>query len=152
MKSSLSQAGRKAVGEASGSVGPQATRDINPFILPPDEDVFKLREKERAKREVEKRSTAGKKVWEKTDYTSTLSRTRKLIEDMAPDVDPVALRKARESKGLVTAATAAIARERHHESETMTEFIAKKREMFLVQVSAGGVLKQGPSGCVVLRT
>jgi hypothetical protein len=53
---------------------------------------------------------------------------------MAPDVDPMALRKARESKGLVTAATAAIARERHREQETMAEFVAKKREMFLVQV------------------
>lgn len=77
----------------------------------------------------------GKKIWEKTDYSSTLTRTRKMIETMAPDVDPVALKKARESRGLVTAATAAIQRERRHDSETMEEFIAKKREMFLVQVS-----------------
>lgn len=53
---------------------------------------------------------------------------------MAPDVDAVALRKAREGKGLVTAATAAIARERHRDTESLDEFIAKKREMFLVQV------------------
>ena len=48
---------------------------------------------------------AGKKIWEKTDYTSTLGRTRKAMEELAPDVDPAALRKAKESKGLITAAT-----------------------------------------------
>jgi len=79
-------------------------------------------------------TAAGRKIWEKTDYTSTLSRTRAMIDEMAPDVDPIALRKARESKGLVTAATAAIARERRRDRESMSEFIAKKREMFLVQV------------------
>ena len=47
----------------------------------------------------------GKKIWEKTDYTSTLGRTRKAMEELAPDVDPAALRKAKESKGLITAAT-----------------------------------------------
>ena len=79
---------------------------------------------------------SSRKIWEKTDYSSTLSRTRKLIDDMAPDVDPVALRKAREGKGLVTAATAAISRERRRDTESLDEFIAKKREMFLVQVCA----------------
>ena len=77
---------------------------------------------------------SSRKIWEKTDYSSTLSRTRKLIDDMAPDVDPVALRKAREGKGLVTAGTAAISRERRRDTESLDEFIAKKREMFLVQV------------------
>lgn len=112
---------------------------------------------------------AGKKIWEKTDYTSTLGRTRKAMEELAPDVDPAALRKAKESKGLITAATvrvslgasrgeggrewhlwtwtlarttraprccqAAIARDRRHEKESMADFVAKKREMFLLQMS-----------------
>merc|ERR1711871_449766 len=37
--------------------------------------------------------------------------------------------------GLVSAATAAISTERRREKENMTEFIMKKREMFLVQMS-----------------
>jgi hypothetical protein len=53
----------------------------------------------------------------------------------APDVDPAALRKARDAKGLVSAATAAIAGDRHRDKETLGEFVAKKREMFLVQFS-----------------
>lgn len=139
--SSLASAGRKAM-DGSGALGGAGAKssttsvlEVNPFILPADEDVFKMRERERKEREVAKREQTGKRIWEKTEYASTLSRTRRLIEDMAPDVDPIALRKARESKGLVTAATAAIARERHRNTETMPEFIAKKREMFLVQMS-----------------
>ncbi|RYY33993.1 hypothetical protein EON62_03685, partial [archaeon] len=80
-------------------------------------------------------SAQTRRIWEKTDYSSTLTRTRRLIDELTPDVDPSALRKARESKGLVTAATAAIARERRREREPLAEFVAKKREMFLVQMS-----------------
>jgi len=54
---------------------------------------------------------------------------------LAPDVDPAALRKAREAKGLVSAATAAISGDRHREKETLGEFVSKKREMFLTQFS-----------------
>jgi hypothetical protein len=50
-------------------------------------------------------------------------------------VDPAALRKARDAKGLVSAATAAIAGDRHRDKETLGDFVAKKREMFLVQFS-----------------
>jgi hypothetical protein len=88
-----------------------------------------------------RQAQAGKKIWEKTDYSSTLAKTKKMIDEMAPDVDPVALKKARDSKGLVTAATAAISRERRHDSESMADFIAKKREMFLVQVGSLRILR-----------
>jgi hypothetical protein len=74
-------------------------------------------------------------VWDKTEYSSTLSRTRRMMDELVPDVDPMALRKARESAGLLSAATSAIAQDRQHEAETLSEFIDKKREMFLVQMS-----------------
>jgi len=45
------------------------------------------------------------------------------------------LRKAREAKGLVSAATAAISGDRQREKETLGEFVSKKREMFLTQFS-----------------
>jgi hypothetical protein len=64
-----------------------------------------------------------------------MTQTRRMIDNIVPDVDPAALQRARESKGLVSAATAAIARDRRHEKETLSEFVAKKREMFLVQMS-----------------
>ncbi len=124
----LTTAGRSAV-----RARPEAD---NPFVLRADEDVFRVRERERQKQEEARAAQAGKKIWEKTDFSSTLSRTRKAIEELAPDVDPIALRKAKESKGLITAATAAISRDRRHEKESMADFVAKKREMFLLQVGA----------------
>lgn len=45
------------------------------------------------------------------------------------------MRKAREAKGLVSAATAAISGDRQREKETLGEFVSKKREMFLTQFS-----------------
>jgi hypothetical protein len=78
---------------------------------------------------------ATKRVWEKIDFASPMTQTRRMIEQIVPDIDPSALAKARESKGLVSAATAAIARDRKKDKETLTEFVEKKREMFLVQMS-----------------
>jgi hypothetical protein len=43
--------------------------------------------------------------------------------------------QSRQTRGLVAAATAAISNDRLREKENMTDFIAKKREMFLVQMS-----------------
>lgn len=120
MAGRLAAAGRTAV-------RPTTAEAENPFALRADEDVFRIRERERQKQEEVRcccrrgrvtrhypslsqflqlrAAQAGKKIWEKTDYTSTLGRTRKAMEELAPDVDPAALRKAKESKGLITAAT-----------------------------------------------
>lgn len=107
----------------------------NPFVIPSDQDVWAMREQERVRKEEARRSNLTTKIWDKTELQSTMTRTRKLIQQMAPDVDAVALKKARESRGLVTAATAAIARDRQRDHESLTDFMAKKREMFLVQMS-----------------
>lgn len=115
--------------------GPEEGGDRNPFILPSDEDVFKMRELERRKKEEQRHAHKSMRIWEKTEYSSTLTNARKAIGDLPADVDPVSYRKARESKGLVTAATAAIARDRRRERESMADFVSKKREMFLVQMS-----------------
>jgi hypothetical protein len=118
----------------TGRTAPSA-EERNPFSLPSDEDVFRLRQLEREHAAELRATQRTQKLWEKTDYSSTLARTRKELEAVAADVDPVALRKARESKGLVTAATAAIARDRQRDKESMDEFISKKRAIFLVQMS-----------------
>lgn len=45
------------------------------------------------------------------------------------------LKSSRNARGLVAAATAAISGDRRREKENMSEYIAKKREMFLLQMS-----------------
>lgn len=44
-------------------------------------------------------------------------------------------KQMRAAKGLVSAATAALSQDRRREKENMSDFIAKKREMFLVQMA-----------------
>jgi len=43
--------------------------------------------------------------------------------------------QSKQTRGLVAAATAAISSDRRREKENMSDFISKKREMFLVQVN-----------------
>ena len=75
------------------------------------------------------------KVWEKTTQSSRMGRTRR-IADIEGDRDGNNVsRQAKHTRGLVAAATAAISQDRRREKENMADFIAKKREMFLVQMS-----------------
>lgn len=76
-------------------------------------------------------------IWEKT--AAQLDKTGGVRVRDLPAVtegrESVVSKQAERTRTLVAAATAAIANERRHERETMSEFIAKKREMFLVQMS-----------------
>lgn len=109
--------------------------DKNPFVLPTDEEAFRLRETEKRENEQRRATQRNMPIWERLETTGTLSKTRRMVEQIVPDVDPAALKKARESRGLLGAATAATARDRRRERETVQAFVQKKREMFLVQMS-----------------
>ena len=93
----------------------------NPFTLPSDEEVFHLRDEEK-KRRVESRDKNMKlKIWQKGGGNGGRSLRMKEIG------------AKKEAKG--SAAATGVMNERRQEKEVMTEFIAKKREMFLVQMS-----------------
>ena len=100
----------------------------NPFKLPNDDQIFRLREEEKRAKEESRKKNATMKVWEKgkKEGQSRTARIQKLLGENTimtladitekPDVNPqVVARRA--------------------EKENMAEFIAKKREMFLVQMS-----------------
>jgi hypothetical protein len=106
-----------------------AGRDYeNPFKLPSDDKIFRVRDEEKRKRQEERDAGSKIKLWDKTkgDVTSRTERLQKLVGDMKLSADD--LGKLDETKG-------AIAMHHRQEKENMTEFIAKKREMFLVQMS-----------------
>lgn len=107
----------------------------NPFKPPDDEEVFKMREDERRSKAEQREKLRNMKVWEKTTQSSRMGRTRRIGDIEGPEDDTAASRQARHTRGLVAAATAAISQDRRREKENMAEFIAKKREMFLVQMS-----------------
>ncbi|CAE7566941.1 FAP100 [Symbiodinium sp. KB8] len=106
----------------------------NPFKLPPDDQIFAIREKERQRRAEEREKVKQQHVWEKVTSASRISRTRR-VDDGIDDtqVTAEAARKARSdprSEGLPMGG-----RDARREKENIADFVAKKREMFLVQMS-----------------
>ena len=99
----------------------------NPFKMPTDEEVFALRDEEQQRKRQERELAKQMHVWEK----GVISRPP--VRDYEGELSEQAqAQAAQQSKlNLVAAAT----RDRRKEKENMADFIAKKREMFLVQMS-----------------
>ena len=109
-------------GSSSGLDGP------NPFSMPTDEEVFTLRDEEQQRKLAERERVKSLHVWEKGHKTSSALA----VDFRKMKLESSAAAAAQQSKiNLVAAAT----RDRRKEKENMAEFIAKKREMFLVQMS-----------------
>ena len=95
----------------------------NPFHVPADEEVFALRDDEAQRKRIQREEAKKLHVWEKGVKTNT---SVLMVELGKNDTS------AQQSKLPIIAAAA---RDRRKEKEHMGEFIAKKREMFLVQMS-----------------
>jgi hypothetical protein len=125
----------------------------NPFTLPTDEEVFHLRDEERRRRDDAREENGKKKIWQKGKTGPLTGRSLRLKELVGDDEgggtnglpNPPGSAADHRKKGsfkpssntgnnAVSAAAGAI-NERRQEKEIMTDFIAKKREMFLVQMS-----------------
>lgn len=100
----------------------------NPFRLPGDDQIFRMREEERKLKEESKLKNASLKVWEKAkkEVLSSSQRLKEIVGDekLLKLTDVV---KAENENKMVMP--------RRQEKENTTEFVAKKREMFLVQMS-----------------
>ena len=112
------------------------TKFENPFRLPSDEQVFLMRDEQRKKAREERERLKNMPVWEKTTSSMKQQQIRRVKDDdIIPGAGAVMNKQSRHTKGLVDAATAAISKDRRREKESMSDFISKKREMFLVQMS-----------------
>mmetsp|Transcript_33784 Transcript_33784/g.56713 ORF Transcript_33784/g.56713 Transcript_33784/m.56713 type:complete len:611 (+) Transcript_33784:2-1834(+) len=116
----------------------------NPFKMPTDEEVFALRDEERHRKNEERERVKSQRVWEKSTWASRMGTTRmtstrseddELTFDAlgAPNVQDGSRPKPKATSILPTGT--AFTAERRKEKENMADFIAKKREMFLVQMS-----------------
>ncbi|KDO29383.1 hypothetical protein SPRG_05920 [Saprolegnia parasitica CBS 223.65] len=106
----------------------------NPFTLPSDEEVFRMRDDVKRRKDEDRERNARLKIHEKLTNSSKRGNIRRFkFDDSAPDMVNVA--QSKQTRGLVAAATATISSDRRREKENMADFIAKKREMFLVQMS-----------------
>ncbi|CEG38294.1 Domain of unknown function DUF4200 [Plasmopara halstedii] len=108
--------------------------ETNPFTLPSDEEVFRMRETDKLRKDEEKITNSRLKVYDKTTASSKIGNFRRFRSNDTPTgLDDYS--SVHQTRGLVAAATATISNDRLRERESMAEFIAKKREMFLVQMS-----------------
>ena len=98
---------------------------LNPFQVPADEEVFALRDEEAARKRQEREQAKNLHVWEK----GVKNTAHALTADVGLEEGGMSMGQSK--LNLVAAAT----RDRRKEKENMADFIAKKREMFLVQMS-----------------
>lgn len=101
----------------------------NPFKLPADDQIFRLREDEKKQRAEDREANQNLKIWEKRKDQTKSNATR--IVELLGDDGPKRLSEVAKSDGKLKPGISA----RRQEKENMAEFIAKKREMFLVQMS-----------------
>jgi len=107
----------------------------NPFTLPTDEEIFRMRDEEHVRKQAERERLDRLQVHQKSTASSRMGGTRRFKDDDEQLNDSIISKQAKHTRGLVAAATAAISNDRRREKENMTDFIHKKREMFLVQMS-----------------
>lgn len=137
------QSGRVTFPNSAKSVSTVLSDELvsqgNPFKMPADSDIFVLRDKERQRKKLEREKQRKLRVHEKTTYASKVNfRTASMIKPADSDEE-----KEMEDSDKAIAVkddpehTIAVTRDRHVEKESLAEYIAKKREMFLVQYSLG---------------
>ncbi|GAX84003.1 hypothetical protein CEUSTIGMA_g11428.t1 [Chlamydomonas eustigma] len=106
--------------------------DVNPFKVPGDEEIFRHREEEKAKKEATRTMLLSAPVADKSTFasrmqTTTTEEVRDLLQTFKTDL--------RGTKNGPSIASTTAAPERRKEKENMADFISKKREIFLLQMS-----------------
>ncbi|PIK37026.1 putative coiled-coil domain-containing protein [Apostichopus japonicus] len=120
----------------------ESSPNHNPFTVPADNDIFMLRDKERQRKKAERIKQRDLRVHEKSTYTSRVNAMRAALRKPLQEIDDdVDMEEEMDDKTLAVkddpTFTLAVTRDRHVEKESLTDYIAKKREMFLVQYSLG---------------
>jgi hypothetical protein len=128
-------------------VGRPCRAPKNPFKIPPDETIFTMREKEKEARRKYTEEMRNKPVAAKTTFASRMAATvpvgaescRKGPPRLPAVPDPgkghPAAAIPAEAEKTLAAAAAPGGRRQMHQRVRMSDFIAKKREIFLVQMS-----------------
>lgn len=115
----------------------------NPFKVPMDHDIFALRDKEKQREKKEREVQKKQKVHEKTTYTYRINaRTKAMIRPAGDTDDDLSDEEDKEKDGTMVLKddpgfVLSTTKDRHVEKEHLDDYIAKKREMFLVQYSLG---------------
>jgi hypothetical protein len=107
----------------------------NPFKIPTDEEVFMLRDEEKRRRAEERKKAANTPVYEKSTWSTRLNLKRHHDRELDKEL--------KETNNLLRSGLAGkkqdvkfpLIQGDKHEKENMAEFIEKKRQLFLIQMS-----------------
>ncbi|XP_069792597.1 cilia- and flagella-associated protein 100 isoform X2 [Narcine bancroftii] len=111
----------------------------NPFKMPRDSDIFVLRDIEKEEKRKEQEEQKKLKIYEKTTYTTRVNAKcgKAQIMEEELETDPEAEHKANVKKLSALKSDPSwkvkVTRGQHIENETLTDYINKKREMFILQ-------------------
>ena len=113
----------------------------NPFVMPPTNKLFSLRERERLQMKKERAEERRLKVHEKSTYASRLnSKTASLRKQaLTPDLQATEGGMVDKESGIHedTQFVLATTKDRRIEKEDLTSYVQRKKEMFLVQYALG---------------
>jgi hypothetical protein len=106
----------------------------NPFRIPTDEEVFVMRDEDKKKRRDERMAAMNLPVHEKSTWSTRLNVKR--YKDPGVEEYEKALKESKKVfKTNNTLPPIQKTQPKSYEKENMTDFIAKKRKMFLIQMS-----------------
>jgi len=126
-------------GASNKQLVPLPVKETNPFKIPPETEIFQLRDAERQRKKMDREKQRTLKVHEKTTYAHEMrARTLKARQPFA-DTQLEADEMTGSGDQLIGQddPLQLATRDRHVEKEDLASFVAKKREMFLVQYSLG---------------
>lgn len=120
-------------------LAPLPQKPSNPFKIPPENEIFQLRDAERQRKKSDREKQRALRVHEKTTYAHQMrARTLKARQPFGDtDLDGAALEDQKDQMIGQDDPLQLATRDRNVEKEDLASFVAKKREMFLVQYSLG---------------
>ncbi|TPX71509.1 hypothetical protein SpCBS45565_g01080 [Spizellomyces sp. 'palustris'] len=113
--------------------GDSIRRSKNPFHMPSDVEVFAMREDERRQKQEAKEQMRNLHIHEKNVIKR--KNFKELLAEEPDDIQFYEQLRRRDSDKILTNRQARV--DRHFGKENLHDFIAKKREMFLVQYALG---------------
>ncbi|KAJ3417141.1 Coiled-coil domain-containing protein 38 [Chytridiales sp. JEL 0842] len=108
-------------------------RSANPFHMPSDVEIFAMREEERKQKQQAKENMKKLHIYEKN--VTKRKNFKTLLAEDDDDVEFYDKLRKRDADKILTNRQART--DRHFGKENLHDFIAKKREMFLVQYALG---------------
>ncbi|PAA74500.1 hypothetical protein BOX15_Mlig025904g2, partial [Macrostomum lignano] len=124
--------GRQQRPGGGGAAAAAEDAPSRPFRMPADNDIFALRDQERRRKKQERERQKGLRVHEKVPKKSSISFRQAALLEAGPDGSERSLVSAEDPTH-----TMAVTRDRQIESEALSDYIGKKREMFLLSYSLG---------------